>query len=215
MPENFIQLPAEGTGKRLRTHSFAKQDGSEVHAQYVVISEERQSRGVYVTDYVGAVRSAVHGANEGFLYVFNPVGSNLMVGMRRVQFLSLPVATFGLLQSPRIAAERFTATGTASGTALPVAKIDTASPDAACRVVTAGTGLTATMNGAALATFFVAPVISGIGSPQPVPQEYYPPLKARATLRPGEGLVVRQTDAGASNDNRKIMLSFSWEEYTV
>lgn len=41
-----------------------------------------------------------------------------------------------------------------------------------------------------------------------------PKEDGQVLLRPGQGVVLYQQDAGASGDPRRVMVNYAWEEWT-
>lgn len=159
------------------------------------------------------VLAAAHAATAGFFWLINPVGSGVTCVLKKLMAMAVPTAITAFPSAPRVTAERVTFTGTASGAQLTAAKRDSTDANAVCTLRTASTGLTLT-GGAVITSFFVPPVLTGVGVAVPAEQYLYDSTDEDdyLVLRPGEGIVFRQADAGTASDTRVIVISLSWEE---
>jgi hypothetical protein len=194
--------------------------------QVVLPYSARKRSGLYkAVPAVQTVLAAAHSANVGFLYLFNPNNAQ-MVALRYVEFTQLPSAVTAMPTLPRVTLERFTATGTPSGgTVTPSRRVRTsqnneaADASAAATLYTASTGLTVTA-GEAEHTFVVRPVVvlyaAGTqAEPAVNTMIYRPDEDEQLVLASGEGVLLRQADAGTTSDSRKIITTWCWEEYTL
>ena len=188
--------------------------------RYWIRPVEEASRivtGVYECDSMPMTlnQAAAHAADAGFIWLLNPVGSGVLVGLVRLHFKADKIQGNIRVTSPRFTLEKMTFTGTPSGTSLVVGKRrgTDASPSASVR--TANTGMTITPGSAAL-TFMPTVQLSTTNNRS---QEWYA-TSVRfeevegPVLDAGEGLVLRQADAGDASDNRQISLGFEWAEFT-
>ncbi len=160
------------------------------------------------------VAAAADAATGGRLWLINPVGSTVLIEVRRVEFSSAPTAATAFVTSPRVTCERVTFTGTASGAQIVPSVRDTAEPALVGSVRTASTGLTLTA-GAAAYGFTVVPILTAVGAAVPSLQECTPAESGRLVLRAGQGAVIRQADAGTTSDTRMFQVNLAWAEYTV
>lgn len=159
------------------------------------------------------VLAAAHSSTAGFFWLINPVGSTVLCYIKKLFAHSVPVAATAFASSPRITVERVTFTGTASGATITPAKRDSNDASNVCTVRTASTGLTLTA-GAVIADFLVPAVLTAVGIAVPVDQWFYDACDQNdyIVLRAGQGIVVRQADAGTTSDTRLLTVSGAWEE---
>ena len=160
------------------------------------------------------VLAAAHAATAGFFWLINPVGSAVIVYVKKLIATAAPTAVTAFPSTPRITVERITFTGTASGAAITPAKRDSTDVANVGSVRTASTGLTITA-GAVIGDFSVPAVLTGVGVAVPIDQYLYEPSKDeddQLVLRAGEGIVVRQADAGTASDTRLLLVFGAWEE---
>lgn len=214
---------------RVRERSVS---GATVCEQYLIPVAERVRSGVFNTStgrhFINATAQA---AGVGFWYLVNPVGSGTLVMVRRVQWQqrfassSLAVAT-----SPRMTLERFTYTGTPSGTLVTPSKAQS-SQTALGKLYTTSTGMTITAGDTVHAWLSIVGFSGGTNpgaQSGQTPQGHFreAPLPGRfpgwldqglLVLAEGEGLLLRQPDAGTATESvsRVTVTNVSWEEYTV
>lgn len=210
MAESFIQLPGDGSGKKTRSRNRTV-SGNSIHEQYVIPVENRILSGVYhVASAKTASTGSAHGATAGYFWLINPVGSAVLVSLRRVEFQHLNAG----IADPETTLELVTFTGTASGAQLTAAKTRSTygAPSATFR--TASTGLTLTA-GAKIRRWNASTEATGTDS-----SDYYEPLVTtswephedeRPVLGAGEGLVWRG-DIGGSGMSFSVNLTF--DEFT-
>lgn len=160
------------------------------------------------------VGAAADAATAGRLWLINPVGSAILIEVRRVEFSSAPIAATAFVTSPRVTVERVTFTGTASGAQITPAQRDSTEATLVGTLRTASTGLTLTA-GAAAYGFTVVPILTAVGAAVPSLQEWEPNEAGRIVLRAGQGIVIRQADAGTTADTRSFVVNLAWAEYTV
>lgn len=158
------------------------------------------------------VAATADAATAGRLWLINPVGSAVTLALRRAELITVPTAATAFPSAPRITLERVTFTGTASGATIPPAVRDSSEQAAVGSVRTASTGLVLTA-GATAYGFAIAPVLTAVGAAVPVVQEWEPSETGQLILRAGQGVVVRQPDAGTTADTRAFWVNLSWDEY--
>lgn len=165
------------------------------------------------------VQAAAHGApatGAGFAWLVNEA-STMRVMVHEIYFASQLGSALAAPTSPRITCEKFTFTGSPSGAVVAMTKLDTRyAPANQSSLRTASTGLTITA-GNVLAEFFPTASATAVGYAPPAFQFWRPPKNLGRTgalvLAPGEGLLVRQPDAGTAADTRRFVTSFLIEEY--
>jgi hypothetical protein len=159
------------------------------------------------------VLASAHSSTAGFFWLINPVGSSVVAYIKKILATSVPTAATAFASSPRITVERVTFTGTASGATITPAKRDSNDATNVCSIRTASTGLTLTA-GAVIADFIVPAVLTAVGIAVPVDQWFYDSTDDDdyIVLRAGEGLVIRQADAGTTSDTRLLTVFGGWEE---
>jgi hypothetical protein len=159
------------------------------------------------------VQASAHASTAGFFWLINPVGSSVIGTVKKLMCTSVPTAATVFASAPRITCERVTFTGTASGASITPAKRDSTDATNTLSVRSASTGLTLAA-GAIIGDFTVPPVLTAVGIAVPVDQYLYDDTDEDdyIVLRPGEGIVCRQPDAGTTSDTRLITIYGSWEE---
>lgn len=170
-----------------------------------------------VSTYAGTsgrliVQASAHGNTAGFLWLLNPVGSAKVIKIRRVSFQSVPTAISVFASTPRITVERMTFTGTCTASVITAGKRLTADANPTGLLVAATTGTTPA-SGATLHAFTVPPILTAVGVAVPVEQEWEPPAEDEIELVAGEGLVIRQPDAGTTSDTRLVTVNIDWKEH--
>lgn len=160
------------------------------------------------------ITAAADAATGGRLWLINPVGSTILIEVRRVEFSSAPLAATAFPTSPRITVERVTFTGTASAGLITPAQRDSTEVALVGSLRTNSTGLTLTAGAIAYA-FTVVPILTAVGAAVPSLQEWEPNEAGRLVLRAGQGIVIRQADAGNTSDSRTFAVNLAWAEYTV
>ncbi len=154
------------------------------------------------------------GATAGRLWLLNLVGSAVLIEVRRVEFTSMPTAATVFVTAPRVTVERMTFTGTPSGATITPVVRDTNDTALVGTLRTASTGITP-VAGAIAYGFSVANIMTAVGSNVPTLQEWEPAENGRVVLRAGQGIVIRQADAGTASDTRVFQVNLGWAEYTV
>lgn len=179
----------------------------------VTANEDSDTRqGVYFsTTGTFLVQAAADAATAGRAWLINPLASGRTVRIRRIRFASQLGSALVAVTSPRIVLQRVTFTGTASGATVAMAKRRTADATPVSSLRTASTGLTLTAGdtlyeflptASATAVAYSAPSITILDLER---LEYI-------ELAPGEGVVIRQPDAGTAADTRRCVMSFVIEE---
>lgn len=179
-----------------------------------VIPEDNRTRsGVFICQ-TGAhtILAAAHAATAGFWWLINPVGSTVLVAFRRCEFMSQMGSGLSTPTSPRIQLERLTFTGTASGAQVTPSKALTADASNTATLRTATTGLTPAA-GAGLFAFLPWSSASATGFGPASVSDWNPDNTGMPVLAAGEGIVLRQADAGTTSDTRRFVTSIAWEEY--
>lgn len=162
--------------------------------------------------------TAQNGTTTGFAWLFNPNGATNIVKLEKVKYLTQFEAALSAPTAPRLAVARFTYTGTPTGAAGNAARYDTSDPNKSLDIRTAYTGMTITLDAAG--PFWSAlPVasqgVAGWGISNPALEVFEPNrLGLEFILRPGEGIVLYQPDAGTTSDTRRLITEVCWGEYT-
>lgn len=165
--------------------------------------------GRFVSDVLTGAASA-DAATAGRLWLVNNVAvdgvdSHLLV-VRRVVLLATSAAGAGTPVT-RVTAERMTFTGTPTGTQGTPAAVDSEyTLPSTTSVRTASTGMTPTAG----AVLGAGTLPQAYGTPNdvnnPIPVEM---LNTPINFRPGQGLVIRQADAGSTDQKFIIAVDFS------
>lgn len=217
-----VQLPTDGSGKHVRT---IDRGGVLGHDQYVSAVSDRNNLGdYYAHGGLMTVQAAAHAATAGFLVLINRSVAQ-RVALRRITSRMTPTAVTVFPTAPRILLERITFTGTPTGTQItPLRRVQTAQNNVAIdatpvgEIRTALTGLTIAGN-ITFGHFLVAPVLIAIAAgagPATVDSQIWTPREEKEELSfaNGEGLLIRQADAGTAADTRRVVFDVEWEEYT-
>lgn len=159
------------------------------------------------------IQSAAHGSTAGFFWLINPVGSTVVAAIKKMFATSVPTSAATFATAPRVTVERITFTGSASGATITAGLRDSKDAAPICSIRTASTGMVITA-GAALGDFTIPLIISGASQTTPVDQWFYDSTDEDdyLVLRAGEGIVIRQPDAGSPSDSRLLVVFGSWEE---
>lgn len=215
----FIQTPDDSgnTGKKVRTQSRVV--GSDtVHEYFFSLVNPREGKGFYML-HSGLITvptaADVPSTNLRFL-LFNPVGNTLRGFVRSIRGTQQYVAAAIDLTAARLAYALFTATGTASGTALTPAKLDSTFPSSSLTARTAVTGLTLTLGAilrADLLPVFALATGTGVAVPAGQSVERNLDTEEHIVLRAGEGIVCYCPDA-STTANRRCTSDIIYEEST-
>lgn len=158
------------------------------------------------------VQASAHAATVGFFWLVNPVGATGVCYVYNFDIYSTPTAVTAFASAPRITVERVTFTGTASGATITPAQREPNDAANGCTLRTASTGMTLSA-GAVVSSAVVSPVLTAVGggvvaSGTLLQGVWVFPI----TLRGGQGLVLRQPDAGTASDTRKVIANVRWAE---
>jgi len=216
IPSKIIYPVDSGnSGPKARTQT--KVVGADiVHEHFFIESRQALVLGVYAATLPqqSVQASAQNGTATGFLWAHVPVAISGKASRIRVAWLSHNAAALAA-STPRIIANRFTFTGTASGASVTPAKVgpSATTPTSIFDLRTAVTGLTVTL-GAAVASSSVPAIITAAG----LSFGETPLLDNRGeedrflSVAPGEGVVVWQDLAGTTTDPRRFTLSLVWDD---
>lgn len=162
--------------------------------------------------------AAAHAATGGWVWLLNPVGSGVILDVRRVWTNFAPGATAVLTPGTTITVERMTFTGVPAGPAVVPAPRDTADPAAVGTIRTSTAGIVPTAGPVAhamTAQQMVGAIGLNLTNSVPIDQTFPSEIDTNShiVLRPGQGIVVRQSTAGAALlENRTIRVDFEWDE---
>jgi hypothetical protein len=187
--DSYIQLPPDGTGKKVRAIHDQNKD---VYEEVFVSKDIETVNPIYVV----AVSGSTVGANKHHITLFN--GSEHRV---RVLRIVVSIHTTGAVTGFTMQFVAYRVSNVSGGTQLPIGKLDPDDPDPP-RGIAAFTGATATIDGAPLAIFTLNPEETG-------GQHYvdFEPPKP-IVLRPNQGLTIQQYGtAGAGLFNAVIYFS--------
>lgn len=217
MSANRIILPVDtgNSGKRVRTNERTVA-AEQVHEHYFIPTSVRQKTGVFLmsTGIITVVQTA-HTSLQGFAWLINPTSSTIWMAIRRIEGHSITQAAAAV--ATRIAVERVTFTGTPSGTLLNAIKRQTsdAGPQGVAATTSTGLTLSTVSSNAPLYAFLMTASIGSVYSSVPSLLEWEPDEDGMLVLAPGEGIVLRQPDAGVASDPRRAVFNIGWEEYTL
>lgn len=138
--------------------------------------------------------ASADGATAGRFWILNHVGSNLLLVVKKIVFIS-PVPIAAATAATRVTAERMTFTGAPSGAQGTPSADDSlyAIPGSGVSVRTASTGITPAA-GAIICAGVCGVNVSAAGVAAGAP--VVPLYDGSINFRPGEGLVCRQADNG-------------------
>jgi hypothetical protein len=189
--------------------------------------------GAYQAELIATVNATAQTANTGgFFWGFNPATSGKIVRIERMGIQighTTYVLAGGLPTAPRLTFTKFTYTGTpsgavvaANGAASTQGKFDTNYATPVFDWRSAITGATCVYGHAIFSSLAPAQVVSGtVVAPASYSgvvndNEYQPrETEYEHVIRPGEGLVFFQPEAGTTGDTRKVTARIFWEEVTV
>jgi hypothetical protein len=214
-----VTLPSEtgNTGKKTRTVSRTV-GADTVHSTFVVMDSTRDYVGVhgFSSGNLTLLAAAQNGTSTGFLWIQNPVGASVKLGISRLCFYHALTTNLSMPTAPRVIAQLFTFTGTASGAALTTGKFNSAYPAAVGTVRTAVTGMTVTL-GAIMVTSLPIVTAGTAGWTFSTPDKddnVATSEMSDVVLAAGEGMVIYQADAGTTADTRKLVVDGAWSEFT-
>ncbi len=209
-------------GKNARTQTRVV-GADTVHEHFFVPVCRRSKLGVYyyastVLSIQIAASSPQDGINTGFWWIINPSGSGVTVLLKELLVRFTMAAVLAEATGPRVIAQKFAYTGTASGAQVTPCKRKATDASPGGSVRTAVTGMTCTL-GATLTSFLTPAVLTGVGA-MTGDEQVWPhsrdPLDedAGVELAPTEGVVIYQADAGtATTDNRRLVVNATIEEF--
>lgn len=219
MGASYIQLPVDSAGKKLATRQRTI-GANTVEEQYVLeLTSERVRSGVYFASILSVVQAtATNGTTSGFWWLYNPVGSSVLMALRRAVYTcqngSPATAT---PTSPRTQLSLFTFTGTPGGAAITTGKADS-TYGAAAGILMSTQVTSAVTLGAPIKSFLPAfNQITGSGGPAAATFADWDPASddGMPLLRAGEGIACWQPDNGSTSDVRRQVLNIAWEEFTI
>lgn len=202
----FITAVADGQRQSFVTDLFGRQ-------QVIAHQDDIKRLGVYYYNSGSlTVNASADTATGGRFWLINPVGSTVIVRVRQILFRASDAGTTVETTAPRINVERVTFTGTASGTTVTPALRRTADAGATGSLRTASTGMTLSA-GALITSFYPPLIITAVGAAGPTEMKWAPDPDDQLDLGAGEGIVVRQPDAGTTSDTRVYNVSLIVEEF--
>lgn len=215
MTNAILQLPGDGIGKKIDALSLTV-GGNLVHQQRVIARRnERTLTTRYSFTTAGVVGASADSSNVGRVYVENDPDSTVLIAVTRVKFTSQHASVLATPTAPRYVLRSFTFTGnTPSGTQVTGVKQDStlAAKDSNWDVRTAATGMTITEAGD-LDTFYPVAALTAVAASTPHMAEWKPESDVPLILRAGQGLMLKQIDAGTASDTRVWALTVDVEQY--
>lgn len=214
------QLTVDATSKAARTTLY-NTDGNIVGKNTIPLVTApilQTLYGVYVA-HIGlqALQATAMSATMGFFWLMVPGGATKNVRIRRLEFDSIIDTATKVLATTRITVERVTFSAGTPTTQWAACKADSNDQNAVALIGLSSAGVTYVAG--ATAYGFIAPTLlntaAGIFGMQGELREWEPEAAGMITLAPGEGIVIRQPDAGVTGEFRKFTLNFAWEEYTL
>lgn len=214
-----ILLPSDtgNTGKNVRTQTRVV-GADTVHEHFFVPASERSKLGRFAghSGNLTVQAAAQTGAATGFLWLINPVGSSVKLGVRKVNVQANLATLLSTPTVPRLLMSLVTFTGVASGATISPAKYDSTGVAPVGSLRTAATGLTITV-GAAIRSA-LAPFSGGTAGwtfLQSLDEdwEFMAGDDGSLVLRAGEGIAFWQPDAGTAADTRRWLIDLIWEEF--
>ena len=181
---------------------------------------QKFNRGTYFAQTgVHSINAAADGLSDGRWLLINPVNSGRMIllidAVMSCQLIDGTVTT----TCPRIQLERFSFTGTTSGSKVTICPLHiTRGQNHIGEVVTSNSGLKMTMLGAFWAYLTLGVIKIGSGVTQtaelhsPVFHHLDSPFENKIMIEAGEGIICRQPDVGMVNDPRRYITNIIWGE---
>lgn len=167
----------------------------------------------WTSGLITPVNAAQSTLSTGFFWILNRQGSNTMLSFKKAEFQSMGVALAAV--TTRIVIEKLSYTGEPTGTAgNPPAKMDSTMMTSQAAIMTASTGVSNPVSMGQAYAFKIAAVITASETVVPDDSEWEPSGSV-ALIRPGEGIVIRQIDAGAVADPRRAVLNLVWDEFEL
>ncbi len=219
MTNAYAQLPADGSGRKVDALQTTVAGSLVLRQRMIALQHER----ILTTAYwyhSGAltVGASADGANVGRVYVENDPDSTVLLAVTRISFSSQLGSALATPTSPRIVIRWFTFTGnTPSGATITGVKQDSSfsAKNSNWDVRTAATGMTITEAGDIRAFYPSAGATAVAYSPSSA-SEWVPADPTRPIIiRAGEGIMVKQADAGTTSDTRRFSVDFDIEEWSV
>lgn len=217
MTASYVQLPADGSGRKIRTRS--RTVGSDtVHEQYIqALTHERvlTTRLWYHSGRL-TVGASADTSNVGRVYIENDPDSTVVIAITRVRFASQLGSALATPTCPRFVLRYFTFTGnTPSGTQITGVEQDTSygAKSSNWDVRTTDTGMTIT-EGADACSFFVTAGATAVGYAPPAVAEWVSEPDRPLIIRAGQGYMLKQADNGTTSDTRVVTADFEIEEFT-
>ncbi len=220
MPDSFIQMPADGAGKKLR--SFDR--GVPGHDQYVIPTS---SRNISNTGLVTTWRTLGAAAlTQNIFAISNASGSTTLVAVRRLG-VQLDHTAVLIAVLPQIKAFRITAGIAGGGTPLDKKQLDTAEVENASVTVRgatasdggAATAITGTLDAGAIWQQFGSRMHTAVGQIIATDNNVLPQLIEGdpLILRPNQALVVQiVANPATSNPNTNHWFAQCvWDEFTI
>lgn len=218
MTNAFLGMPLDGVGKKVDALSLTVA-ANLVHQQRVIARSHERTLTTRYSFNSGSlvIAAAADSANVGRVYVENDPDSTVLIAVTRVRFTSQHASVLATPTAPRIALRTFTFTGnTPSGAAITGAKQDSslAAKDTNWNVRTAATGMTIA-EVADIEVFYPVAALTAVAASTPASSEWKPASDSVLILRAGEGLMVKQADAGTASDTRVFSVTVDVDEWTV
>lgn len=215
---NKIILPLDtgNTGKNKRTQTRVV-GADTVHEDFVIVQDMRSVLGCYKASSGSLTppTTAHNGTTTGFAWLYNPVGSTIKMQISRMVYdMKFNALAVDLIPG-ELRADRFTFTGTGSGTLVTPAKRDSNDAASQGNFRLASTGLTctpvATLFGAQFPTMDLVTGGAGQWNPHRVVYEQ-PSQDEEFILRAGEGIVY-WSQQNLTTANRRLFINVAWDEF--
>lgn len=218
MTNAYAQLPADGSGRKVDALQLTV-GGSLVLQQRMIARQHERTLTTAYWFHSGAltVGASADSSNVGRVYVENDPDSTVLLAVTSIRFSSQIGSALATPTSPRIVIRSFSFTGnTPSGSAITGVLQDStlAAKNSNWNVRTADTGMTITEAGDICAFFPVANATAvghGFVADRWEPSDPTRPI----VLRAGQGIMVKQADAGTSSDTRRFFVDFDIEEWSA
>lgn len=214
----YVQLPLDtgNTGKKIR--AISRVVGADTVLDHTFIPTSRRGtlgRHKAATPVL-TVPIAVHtGLLTGFAWLYNPVGSAVLMAIDRISFDSQFIALDVDLLAGELRVSRFTFTGVNSGALVTPSKNDSNYPTAVGQFATTSATWSPTLGATAYAFQHQTMdlVTGGGGHWSPLAVNLVPDDEDdQIILRAGEGLSFWHAVA-VTTANRRLYINVAWEEY--
>jgi len=216
MGDQKITLPPDSVGRSIHTRERTVSGPGVVQEPYVIPISVRVSSGIYLA-HTGAhtvQASATNGTSTGFWWLYNPIGSAVIVALRSVNLASQLGSVLATPTSPRILLNAFTFTSAPSGTAVTPRKADTAYAAATASIRTTQVTSVVTLT-EPIWSWMIYANETAVGGNSPSGSTSAWKEDEQPVLAAGQGLVLYQPDAGTASDTRRFITNVAWSEYTV